>query len=149
MIPTGEIRPVTDTPFDFSEPTPIGERIEQDNQQLEVGGGYDHNFVIVDAASGIDEPVLAARVWEPDSGRLLEVATTEPGLQFYSGNSLAGDLVGKRGEAYGPRSGFALETQHYPDSPNQKGFPSTILEPGDTYRSRTIFTFSTQRMATK
>lgn len=149
LIPTGEIRPVNDTPFDFSEPTPIGERIEQDNRQLEVGGGYDHNFVIVDASSSIDEPVLAARVWEPESGRLLEVATTEPGLQFYSGNSLAGDLVGKRGEAYGPRSGFALETQHYPDSPNQEGFPSTILEPGDTYRSRTIFTFSTQRMATE
>ncbi|MFC3282208.1 aldose epimerase family protein [Litchfieldella rifensis] len=145
LIPTGEIRPVVGTPFDFTAPTAIGERIEQDNEQLVFGKGYDHNFVIADGATSGDEPVLAARVWEPKSGRLLEIATTEPGLQFYSGNFLAGDLIGKRGQAYEHRSGFALETQHFPDSPNQADFPSTLLEPGDTYRSRTVYAFSAQK----
>ncbi len=144
LIPTGEIRSVEGTPFDFTQPTPIGERIEQDNEQLTFGKGYDHNFVLAreDAASG--DAVLAARVWEPESGRMLEIATTEPGIQFYSGNFLAGDLTGKRGQAYEHRSGFALETQHFPDSPNQASFPSTILEPGETYSSRTIHRFSAQ-----
>ncbi|EPC02751.1 hypothetical protein L861_10420 [Litchfieldella anticariensis FP35 = DSM 16096] len=144
LIPTGEIRPVVGTPFDFTEPTPIGERIEQDNQQLVFGKGYDHNFVISESAAD-DGLVSAARVWEPNSGRLLEIATTEPGLQFYSGNFLAGDLIGKRGQAYEHRSGFALEPQHFPDSPNQADFPSTLLEPGDTYRSRTVYAFSVQK----
>lgn len=144
LIPTGEIRSVEGTPFDFTQPTPIGERIERDNRQLTFGKGYDHNFVLANGGASVDAPVLAARVWEPDSGRLLEIATTEPGIQFYSGNFLAGDLTGKRGEAYEHRSGFALETQHFPDSPNQADFPSTILEPGDTYRSRTIYRFSAQ-----
>ena len=144
LIPTGEIRPVADTPFDFSEPTAIGERIGQDNRQLEFGQGYDHNFVLRRDSAVDNDLVLAARVWEPDSGRVLEVATTEPGLQFYSGNFLAGTLVGKGGEPYEHRSGFALETQHFPDSPNQANFPSTILDPGETYRSRTVYSFSTQ-----
>ncbi|SDL27560.1 aldose 1-epimerase [Modicisalibacter muralis] len=144
LIPTGEIRPVAGTPFDFREPTAIGARIDRGNRQLEFGQGYDHNFVLRrDSAAG-DDPALAARVWEPDSGRVLEVATTESGLQFYSGNFLAGTLVGKSGESYKHRSGFALETQHFPDSPNQANFPSTILEPGETYRSRTVYTFSTR-----
>lgn len=147
LIPTGEIRPVQGTPFDFTQPTPIGERIEQDNEQLMFGKGYDHNFVLTEQAVSPSEPVLAARVWEPESGRLLEIATTEPAIQFYSGNFLAGDLTGKRGQAYEHRSGFALETQHYPDSPNQADFPSTILEPGETYRSRTIYRFSAQESA--
>jgi aldose 1-epimerase len=144
LIPTGEIRPVEGTPFDFTEPTPIGERIEQDNQQLTFGKGYDHNFVLKRESPQSDELVLAARVWEPDSGRLLEVKTTEPGVQFYSGNFLDGSLTGKQGEPYGHRSGFALETQHFPNSPNQEGFPSTILRPGETYRSHTIYRFSAQ-----
>ena len=147
LIPTGEIRPVEGTPFDFTQPTPIGERIEKDNEQLTFGKGYDHNFVLAEQAASPSEPVLAARVWEPDSGRLLEIATTEPAIQFYSGNFLAGDLTGKRGQAYEHRSGFALETQHYPDSPNQVDFPSTILEPGETYRTRTIYRFSAQEEA--
>ncbi|GAB2782487.1 galactose mutarotase [Halomonas shantousis] len=151
LIPTGEIRPVAGTPFDFTQPTPIGERIEQDNQQLQYGKGYDHNFVLARESSGAegnkadDSLVLAARVWEPDSGRLLEVSTTEPGLQFYSGNFLTGNLTGKRGQPYRHRSGFALETQHFPDSPNQDDFLSTILEPGDTYHSRTVYAFSTRK----
>lgn len=144
LIPTGEIRPVADTPFDFTEPKAIGERIEQDNRQLEFGQGYDHNFVLTRDAATDDGLMLAARVWEPNSGRVLEVATTEPGLQFYSGNFLDGTLTGKHGEPYEHRSGFALETQHFPDSPNQADFPSTILEPGETYRSRTVYGFSTR-----
>ncbi len=143
FIPTGEIRPVAGTPFDFTEPTAIGERIDADNQQLKFAKGYDHNFVLKREAPQSDEMVLAARVWEPDSGRVLEVSTNEPGIQFYSGNFLAGKLTGKSGQPYPHRSGFALETQHFPDSPNQPDFPSTILEPGETYQSQTIYRFST------
>lgn len=145
LIPTGEIRAVEGTPFDFTEATPIGERIEQDNEQLAVGGGYDHNFVLDRDNAASDDLVLAAKVWEPQSGRLVEVSTTEPGIQFYSGNFLDGSLTGKQGQAYEQRSGFALETQHYPDSPNQEAFPSTILAPGETYRSRTVYRFATQQ----
>ncbi|OAZ94527.1 aldose epimerase family protein [Halomonas sp. G11] len=144
LIPTGEIRSVDGTPFDFTQPTPIGERIDQDNEQLGFGGGYDHNFVLDRDNAASDELVLAAKVWEPQSGRMVEIETTEPGIQFYSGNFLDGSLTGKRGEPYGQRSGFALETQHYPDSPNQEAFPSTILEPDETYRSRTVYRFSAQ-----
>lgn len=144
LIPTGELRAVEGTPFDFTQATTIGERIEQDNEQLEFGGGYDHNFVLARDNAEADELVVAAKVWEPQSGRMVEIATTEPGIQFYSGNFLNGDLTGKQGEAYEHRSGFALETQHFPDSPNQEAFPSTILEPGDTYRSRTVYRFSAQ-----
>ncbi|WP_148862876.1 aldose epimerase family protein [Marinobacter fonticola] len=142
LIPTGEIRPVEGTPFDFTKATAIGDRIDNDNQQLAFGQGYDHNFVLDRASAADDTLVLAARVIEPDSGRVMEVATTEPGIQFYSGNFLDGTLTGKSGSAYKHRSGFALETQHYPDSPNQEGFPSTILEPGETYETRTVYTFS-------
>lgn len=145
LIPTGEIRSVKDTPFDFTQATPIGERIEQDNEQLAFGGGYDHNFVLARGDAAADALVVAAKVWEPQSGRLVEITTTEPAIQFYSGNFLNGDLTGKQGQAYGHRSGFALETQHYPDSPNQDAFPSTILAPGDTYRSRTVYRFSAQQ----
>ena len=145
LIPTGEIRSVEGTPFDFTQATAIGERIEQDNEQLDFGGGYDHNFVLNRDEAAQDELVWAAKVWEPQSGRMLEVSTTEPGIQFYSGNFLDGSLTGKQGQAYEHRSGFALETQHYPDSPNQEAFPSTILEPDETYRSRTVYRFSAQQ----
>ncbi|MEA2119653.1 aldose epimerase family protein [Halovibrio sp. HP20-50] len=144
LIPTGEIRPVEGTPFDFTQATPIGERIDQDNEQLGFGGGYDHNFVLDRDNAEADELVLAAKVWEPQSGRMVEISTTEPAIQFYSGNFLDGSLTGKQGQAYEHRSGFALETQHYPDSPNQEAFPNTTLEPGDTYRSRTVYRFSAQ-----
>ncbi|SNY98566.1 aldose epimerase family protein [Halomonas sp. hl-4] len=142
LIPTGELRAVEGTPFDFTQATAIGERIDQDNEQLEFGGGYDHNFVLARDNAASDELVLAAKVWEPQSGRMVEIETTEPGIQFYSGNFLNGSLTGKQGEAYEHRSGFALETQHFPDSPNQEAFPSTTLAPGDTYRSRTVYRFS-------
>ncbi|MDN6322146.1 MAG: aldose epimerase family protein [Halomonas sp.] len=144
LIPTGEIRSVKGTPFDFTQATLIGERVEQDNEQLVFGGGYDHNFVLARDNAAANELVLAAKVWEPQSGRMVEVFTTEPAIQFYSGNFLNGDLIGKQGRAYGHRSGFALETQHFPDSPNQKAFPSTILAPGETYRSRTAYRFTAQ-----
>ncbi|MBZ5488662.1 galactose mutarotase [Halomonas aquamarina] len=144
LIPTGELRDVAGTPFDFTQATPIGERIDQDNDQLRFGQGYDHNFVLNRDDAEPGDLVMAARVWEPQSGRVLEIETTEPGIQFYSGNFLTGDLIGKNGQAYPQRSGFALETQHFPDSPNQDGFPSTLLQPGETYRSRTLFRFSVQ-----
>lgn len=171
QIPTGEIRAVAGTPFDFRTATPIGARIDDDDVQLRTAGGYDHNFVldgwepdledrVLDemeitgsadaardgrgAAPGSDAasagPPLAARVVEPGSGRTLEVRTTEPGVQLYTGNGLDG-IVGKEGRVYGPRSGLCLETQHFPDAPNQPTFPSIILRPGQTYRSRTVFAF--------
>jgi len=139
LIPTGEIQQVADTPFDFTEPTPIGARIDADHQQLEYAGGYDHNFVL---NGDPGEMKFAARVYEPESGRVMEVYTTEPGLQFYSGNFLDGSLVGKDGAVYERRTGFCLETQHFPDSPNHPNFPSTVLRPGEEYHSRTIYTFS-------
>lgn len=143
LIPTGEIRDVAGTPFDFREPTPIGARIGDDNRQLERGGGYDHNLVLAREGMPADALVSAARVWEPESGRVLEIETTEPGLQFYSGNFLDGSLLGKGGASYVKRSGLALETQHFPDSPNQAAFPSTLLAPGETYDSRTVYRFLT------
>jgi len=141
LIPTGELRPVEGTPFDFREPARIGARIDEDDGQLRVAGGYDHNFVLRKRGAA-DRPTLAARVVEPDSGRVLEVLTTEPGLQLYTGNFLDG-IPGKDGATYGPRSGLALETQHFPDSPNRPAFPATILRPGAEYVSRTIFRFTT------
>jgi aldose 1-epimerase len=143
LIPTGEIAPVDGTPFDFRTPHPIGARIDAEDPQILFGGGYDHNFVLSGAGSGdeADGLVLAARVFEPLSGRTLEVLTTEPGVQFYSGNFLDGSITGKEGAVFGHRSGFCLETQHFPDSPNQPAFPSTILRPGEEYRSRTVFRF--------
>jgi len=142
LIPTGVIAPVEGTPFDFRTPTAIGARIGADHQQLRVGGGYDHNFVLrqEDVAMG-----HAARVVERSSGRTLDIYTTEPGLQFYSGNFLDGSITGKGGVVYRHRYGFCLETQHFPDSPNQPRFPSTVLRPGPEYRSRTVFMFGVQR----
>jgi aldose 1-epimerase len=139
LIPTGELAPVAGTPFDFRKPTAVGARIDQDNDQLKKGKGYDHNFVLNKKGTG---PELAARVTDPGSGRTMEVSTTEPGVQFYTSNFLDGTLKGKSGHAYGQRAALCLETQHFPDSPNKKSFPSTILEPGKTYDSTTIFTFS-------
>ena len=143
LIPTGTFRSVADTPFDFREPTPIGARIDQDHRQLEIAGGYDHNFVL--ARQDRDSLHLAARVYDPDTGRQMDVLTTEPGLQFYSGNFLDGSLTGKEGASYPRRSGLALETQHFPNSPNEPDFPSTILRPDETYSSRTVYRFSTRQ----
>ena len=140
LIPTGELAPVTGTPFDFRKPTPIGARINGDHPQLKNGRGYDHNFVLNRQGSG---PQLAARVVEPKSGRTLEVRTSEPGVQFYTGNFLDGSLKGKDGAVYKHRTGFCLETQHFPDSPNKPNFPSTILKPGAEYKTQTVFTFGT------
>ncbi len=138
LIPTGEIAPVEGTPLDFRTPMTIGARIGTDNQQLRFGGGYDHNFVLRREGLGLGH---AARVVEPATGRTLDIYTTEPGLQFYSGNFLDGSITGKSGHVYRHRFGFCLETQHYPDSPNHPQFPSTIVRPGDEYRSRTVFVF--------
>lgn len=145
LIPTGELRAVAGTPFDFRTPMPIGARIDQPDPQLRLGRGYDHNFVLNKprGASAI-APALAARVYEPTRGRVMEVYTTEPRLQFYTGNYLDGTLTGKNGVVYGHRHGFAMETQHFPDSPNQPEFPSTILRPGDEYRTGTVYRFSVE-----
>lgn len=141
LIPTGELRAVDGTPMDFRAPVAIGERIEANTEQLGFGLGYDHNWVLNPADSGL---TLATRVVEPGSGRVLEVLTEEPGVQFYTGNFLDGSLTGKGGRAYNKRFGFCLETQHFPDSPNKPNFPSTILEPGEVYETTTIFRFSTE-----
>ena len=139
LIPTGELAPVAGTPFDFRKLTAIGSRINQDtNAQIKNGKGYDHNWVLNRKGEGRQ---LAARVVEPKTGRTMEIATTEPGIQFYSGNFLDGTLTGKAGAVYKHRTGFCLETQHYPDSPNQPKFPSTILKPGAEYKTSTVFTF--------
>lgn len=142
LIPTGELAPVEGTPFDFRTPHTIGERVDQrQNTQIRYGNGYDHNWVLNRGSAASDALVLAARVVEPTSGRTMEITTTEPGLQFYSGNFLDGSNIGKGGVVYHFRYGMALETQHYPDSPNHSNFPSTILRPGQQYRSRTVFKF--------
>lgn len=140
LIPTGELRSVKGTPFDFSVPTAIGARISQDDEQLKLGLGYDHNFVL--DKEGSQHPAVAASVYEPGSGRVLEVWTTEPGIQFYSGNMLKGTSRGKGGKLYPARSGFCLETQHFPDSPNKPAFPSTVLKAGASFQSSTIYRFS-------
>ena len=139
LIPTGELAPVEGTPFDFRQATAVGARITGDHAQLKAGKGYDHNWVLNRKGAG---PQFAARLTDPKSGRTLEVATTEPGMQFYSGNFLDGTIKGKGGHVYGHRAGLCLETQHYPDSPNKKQFPTTILQPGKVYTSQTIWTFS-------
>ncbi len=141
QIPTGELRAVAGGPFDFRQPTPIGERIGADDAQLRIGNGYDHNWVI-DKAEG--ELGVVASVFDPVSGRRLDVLATAPGLQFYSGNSLDGSLRGKDGRAYGFRSGFCLEPQGFPDAPNQPAFPSVLLRPGEVYRSTIIHRFTTR-----
>jgi len=141
LIPTGEIKAVAGTPFDFTQAKAIGRDIDKKNEQLEFGLGFDHNFVLDRESDGLS---LAAMVHEPSTGRGMEITTTEPGIQFYCGNFLDGRLKGKSGKPYVHRGGFCLETQHYPDSPNQKNFPSTILKPGDEYRTTTVFKFSTK-----
>ena len=139
LIPTGKFAPVAGTPFDFTTPHAIGDRVNADNEQMKFGGGYDHNWVL-DSQTG--KLALAATVFEPTTGRTMEVWTEEPGLQFYCGNFLDGTNVGKSGRPYKFRNGFCLETQHYPDSPNQPAFPSTILRPGQKYQTSTIYKFS-------
>lgn len=141
LIPTGEVRPVAGTPFDFIRPTPIGARIEEPDEQLKFGLGYDHNWVLNNSDGSL---ALAATVSDPGSGRVMEVWTTEPGVQFYSGNFLDGSQIGKGGHAYQQRYGLCLETQHFPDSPNQPDFPSTTLEAGESYHSTTIYKFLTE-----
>ena len=143
LIPTGELARVGGTPFDFRTPTAIGARIDAPDTQLHYGHGYDHNWVLDRA--GRTGVVAVARVVDPTSGRVLDVATTEPGVQFYTGNFLDGTVTGKGGVRYPRRGAFALETQHFPDSPNHPNFPSTILRPGDRFRSRTEFTFSAEK----
>lgn len=143
LIPTGQLPKVAGTPFDFTTSKAIGKDIGDDNEQLSFGGGYDHNWVL-DKDGASDELALAAEVYEPSSGRVLSVSTTEPGIQFYCGNFLDGRLTGKSGKKYVHRGGFCLETQHFPDSPNQPNFPSTILQPGEIYQTQTVFAFSTK-----
>jgi aldose 1-epimerase len=140
LIPTGELAPVEGSPFDFTRATPVGARIGDAHEQLRHGRGYDHNFVL--RGGGL---ARAARLADPRSGRVLDISTTEPGLQFYSGNFLGGEPAGRGGRAYAPHDGLCLETQAFPDSPNRPDFPSTIVRPGEPYRSRTVFAFSTDR----
>jgi len=139
LIPTGELKPVEGTPFDFRTPHAIGERIDADDVQLRLGKGYDHNFVLDHPANKLAE---AAEVYEPITGRILRVLTTEPGVQLYTGNFLDGSITGKEGRVYNRRFAFCLETQHFPDSPNHSSFPSTELKPGQTFQSVTVFEFS-------
>jgi len=142
LIPTGELAAVKETPMDFTAPAKIGDRINEDFDQLKFGGGYDHNWVLNKANE--DELTLAAEVYEPTTGRVMEIHTTEPGIQFYSGNFLDGAITGKGGQVYQLRYGFCLETQHFPDSPNIPEFPSTILKPGEEYTHLTVHKFSTR-----
>ena len=139
LIPTGELRSVKGTPMDFTTPQSIGARIDDSYDQLTLAGGYDHNWVLNKTGSGLSR---AAAVTEPISGRVMEVFTTEPGIQFYAGNFLDGSITGKGGKVYVKRYGFCLETQHYPDSPNQPKFPSTVLKPGQTYKTTTVYKFT-------
>ena len=139
LIPTGELRAVAGTPFDFREPVQIGARIDADDEQLTRAGGYDHNFVLAKKSGQL---AVAAEVYDRRSGRALQMLTTEPGVQFYSGNFLDGSITGKGGVVYTRRYGFCLEAQHFPDSPNQPHFPTTILQPGETYRQTTIYRFA-------
>jgi aldose 1-epimerase len=140
MIPTGELRRVAGTPFDFRQTHAIGDRIDAADEQLMLAKGYDHNFVLNNAGASLD---LVARITDPKSGRAMDVLTTEPGLQFYTANFLNGSLKGKGGKVYGRRSAFCMETQHFPDSPNRPDFPSTVLESGVPFKSTTIYRFST------
>ena len=139
LIPTGELKAVQGSPFDFNKPTPIGARINQADQQLKYGNGYDHNWVINKGMGGMTK---CAEVFEPKSGRVMEVSTTEPGVQFYTGNFLDGTIHGKGGKVYAHRGALCLETQHFPDSPNKPNFPSTELKPGHTYHTVTVYKFS-------
>ncbi|MEN8250875.1 MAG: aldose epimerase family protein [Bacteroidota bacterium] len=142
LIPTGELAAVEGTPFDFRELKEIGKEVDADDQILKNGYGYDHNFVL-NGENG--DMKLAAKVVEPNSGRVMEIFTTEPGLQFYGGNFLDGSDIGKGGKKYEYRTAFCLETQHFPDSPNQENFPSTVLRPGETYHTETVHKFSVEK----
>jgi aldose 1-epimerase len=142
LIPTGDLRPVSGTPFDFRKETAVGSRIEQNDEQLKLGKGYDHNWVLNKSGNSLS---LAARVEEPSTGRVMEVHTTEPGVQFYTGNFLDGTAKGKGGKVYGLRSGLCLETQHFPDSPNKSSFPSTVLRPGQAFHSTTVYRFTAKK----
>ncbi len=145
LIPTGEIADVAGTPFDFTQPHPIGERIrDASDEQLLIGQGYDHNYVLDRPSPDDESMIVAAEVFDPSSGRVLTISTTEPGIQFYSGNFLNGTEVGESGQAYRQGDGFALETQHYPDSPNRPEFPTTVLQPGEEYATTTVYAFSTR-----
>jgi len=141
LIPTGELRVVKNSPMDFTKPTAIGARIEEDNEQLAYGLGYDHNWVLNNYNGSMK---MVAKVYEPTSGRVMEVHTTEPGLQFYSGNFLDGTITGKGGMVYKHRNGLCLETQHFPDSPNKPKFLTTTLKPGEEYSTTTIYKFKTK-----
>lgn len=143
LIPTGELATVEGTPMDFRQPTAIGERVNQDFEQLKFGHGYDHNWVI--SRKTDNETELAATVYEPQSGRVLEVFTTEPGIQFYGGNFFDGSMKGKGGKSYDYRASIALETQHFPDSPNQPNFPSTVLNPGENYYHVCVYKFGVRK----
>jgi aldose 1-epimerase len=142
LIPTGELRPVAGTPFDFRTPTAIGARIGQDDEQLKFGGGYDHNWVTSDKPGKLRRQ---ARVVDPKTGIVLTVLSTEPGLQFYSGNFLNGSNVGKNGRVYNYRNGFCMEPQHFPNSPNQANFPTVVLRPGETYHNTIVYQFSVEK----
>ena len=142
LIPTGVLQPVDNTPFDFRQPTAVGARIEQVNEQIKFGKGYDHNWVLNKEPGKLE---VAASAWDPGTGRMLEVSTTEPGVQFYSGNFLDGSFTGRHGVKYTKHAGFCLETQHYPDSPNHPDFPTTELKPGQTMDSTTTFTFGVEK----
>ncbi len=142
LIPTGELRPVEGTPFDFRHPTAIGARINADDQQLKFGLGYDHNFVL---NGTMGELRMVGKLSEATTGRVMEIWTTEPGIQFYSGNFLDGSIIGKNGTVYYHRHGLCLETQHYPDSPNHLNFPSTVLNPGEKYQTTTVYRFSIEK----
>lgn len=139
LIPTGELKPVDGTPFDFRKPTVVGKRIDANDEQLKLAHGYDHNWVIDNKSGSVVE---AAEVYEPTSGRVLKVLTDQPGVQFYTGNFLDGSIKGKGGVAYQRRTALCLETQHFPDSPNHPGFPSTELKPGQRYHTVTVYSFS-------
>ncbi len=143
LIPNGELRDVKGTPFDFTKPTAIGARIDRDDQQLKYGRGYDHNWILDDKTK--DPLAPAAEAYDPQSGRVLEISTTEPGVQFYSGNFLDGSIHGKEGKVYGHRFAFCLETQHFPDSPNHPDFPTTVLKVGQHFHSVSVYRFSTRK----
>ena len=140
LIPTGELKAVKGTPFDFTRPIAVGKRINQDNEQLHYGSGYDHNWVLNKPKGGAK--TLAATLYDPGSGRFMEVFTTEPGIQFYAGNFLGNTVPGKKRQTYIRRSGLCLEAQHFPDSPNKPAFPSVVLRPGEKYRQVTVYKFS-------
>jgi aldose 1-epimerase len=145
LIPTGELAPVAGTPFDFRAPARIGARIAEPDEQLRRGRGYDHNFALDRDGTPGGTLRPAARIIEPQSGRVMEVSTTLPGVQLYTGNVLDGGIRGKSGRIYGRHAGLCLETQYFPDSPNRPHFPSPILRPGEEHRSRTVFAFGVQR----